>query len=205
MRWLLTAFILLLLVLSAQPVAHAQGPQLTVTVPNEGETITDNTVTIRFDVENFEIVSSTVPVEEAGMHPEANQPGEGHVHFMLDLQPLVVWESEEPFTFDNVPPGEHVLMVELVNNDHSALSPPVVQQIRFRVAAPDTLPTTGRDGALPGWLVLVGLAMTMIGLVASRRHRSAMQQLAHSLLLRQLPDALLSNTPNSPCQADWRS
>ncbi|MDQ4075282.1 MAG: DUF6130 family protein [Chloroflexota bacterium] len=171
MRRLLTLFVFLLLVLSAHPTTFAQGPQLTVMEPNEGATITDDTVTVRFDVENFEIVPSTVPLEEAGEHPEANQPGQGHLHFMLDLQPVVVHESEEPYTFSDIAPGEHVLMVELANNDHSALSPPVVQQIRFRVATPETLPETGRNGTLPTWLSLVGLAMTLTGLAAWHRRR----------------------------------
>jgi hypothetical protein len=67
------------------------------------------------------------------------------LHFVLDLQPLVVWESGDPYTFANVPAGEHQLMVELVNNDHSPLSPPVMQHIQFRSGMPKGLPVTGAD------------------------------------------------------------
>lgn len=60
---------------------------------------------------------------------------------MLDLQPLVFVYKTDPYTFTNLPPGDHQLMVELVNNDHSSLTPPVVAMVRFRVNT--VIPVTG--------------------------------------------------------------
>jgi hypothetical protein len=112
-----------------------------------------------------------VPVSEAGKHPEANRPGEGHVHFVLDLQPLVVWENGDSYTFSNVPPGEHQLMVELVQNDHSSFSPPVMRQIRFQTSiTPQTMPATGTapDAHMaPGLLGLV-LLLVIAGFALRR-------------------------------------
>lgn len=157
---------------SAAP-ASAAGPELTVVAPKEGAVIEGDSVTISFTTSDIKIVPTTVPVAEAGKHPDANRPGEGHLHFVLDLQPLVVWESGDPYTFANVPPGEHQLMVELVQNDHSPLSPRVMQQIRFRTSvAPQRMPATGaasNAGVAPALLVVVFLLM-IVGF-ALRRQR----------------------------------
>ena len=157
--------------------ASAEGPQVSVSAPANGALVTGDTVTVSFRVTGLTIVPTSVPVSEAGKHPEVNKPGEGHVHFMLDLQPLVVWTSTDPYTFKDLPPGEHQLMVELVQNDHSPLSPPVVQQVRF-TTSPRGLPNAGTveqpswrgEGDLP-WLLLGALALLVSGLALRRRCR----------------------------------
>lgn len=140
---------------------RAQGPALKVTAPTSGNVINASNVTVSFQVAGFNIVPSTVPLAEAGKRPDANRPGEGHLHIMLDLQPVIVWERSEKYILENVPAGEHQLMVELVNNDHSSLSPPVVQHIRFRTAI--TMPETGqRFISIPRPLIIF---FVMLGLL----------------------------------------
>ncbi len=148
MRWLWMTSALLLLILCTFSSAAAAGPVLTVLTPADGQVIEGDTVTVVFQASNFNIVPSTIPLSEAGMHPEVNRPGQGHVHLMLDLGPLVVWYKADPYTFNNVAPGQHQLMVELVNNDHSSLSPRVMQMIQFQFAGPG-LPVTGKGTAPP--------------------------------------------------------
>src|SRR4051812_10866616 len=97
--------------------ARAAEPQLTVTAPQEGAVIEGSTVRVVFTTSGFTLVPAAVSLAAGGQQPQVNRPGEGHVHFMLDLQPLVTWEQADPFTFVNVPPGEHQLIVELANND----------------------------------------------------------------------------------------
>src|SRR5919202_182269 len=157
----LTLALALLLALGVAAPAGAQSPTLTVTAPADGATIQGASVTISFQTSGVNLVKTTVPLSEAGKHPEVNRPGEGHLHFALDLQPLVVWEKSDPYTFSNVPPGDHQLMVELVNNDHSSLSPRVMQQVNFKTSMP--LPATGLGaaqplGQTPGALLLAALA-----------------------------------------------
>jgi hypothetical protein len=169
---------LILLCAAAPAPAMAQETDLTVTSPTDRATIKGTEVTVDFRVANFRLVPSAAPVEQAGQHPEINRPGEGHLHFMLDLQPLVVHEKAEPYTFRDLTPGEHRLMVELVSNDHSPLDPPVVRQIRFRVEPATTggsEPTRrpGRSGAPAGPTV----AAVAFGL-------AALPFLAAGLLLR---------------------
>ena len=155
-------------------ISSAQSPGLEVTAPVDGSSVDSTDVTVEFDVTGVAIVASTVPLERAGQQPEANRPGEGHLHLMLDLGSIVVWNTTEPYTFANVPPGEHQLMVEIVNNDHSSLNPPVVQQIRFRSSADQVVPNTGepRVDVTPAYawlLALFGLTILGAGVVLRRR------------------------------------
>jgi hypothetical protein len=162
MRWLLILTVWLVFILGPLAAVAQEDPTLTVEAPKDGAVLQESSVTVRFEVTDFKLVPSKVPLTEAGKRPEANRPGEGHLHFMLDLQPVVVWERNEPYTFNNVPPGEHRLMVELVNNDHSSLSPSVTKQIRLRTTGPGTMPETGSDAA---WQVAGGRTLLVLGVL----------------------------------------
>ena len=163
----------LLLALAFAGVSNAAGPSLSIIGPTQGEVIRGDSVTVQFKLSAFEIASSTVPVSEAGKRPDANVPLEGHVHITLDLQPLVVLEREEAYTFQDVAPGQHQITIELANNDHSPLSPPVVQQVRFEPFT--NLPATGTGLELPPdtwWaLPVVGAGLLLVGLTARRLRR----------------------------------
>jgi len=174
MRWLGRLILLHGLILSWIGPVAAAGPSLTVTTPKNGELIPGSAVTVTFAAADFKIVPTTVPVSEAGKHPEANKAGEGHVHLILDLQPLIVWEKTDPYIFNNVPPGEHQLMVELVNNDHSSLSPRVMQIIQFRSGSSATLPNTGMPGdrASEAALFALGVLAVIAGGLLLRRWRA---------------------------------
>jgi len=143
---MLTMTVLFLLA-SSTPV-WAQGAELRVLKPMQGAVIRGNSLTVIFEAEGRTIVPSSVPLKEAGKRPDANRPDEGHVHLMLDLQPVVVWEKTAQYTFQNVLPGEHQVMIEIVNNDHSSLTPPVVMQRKVQVLALAVAPTeaSGADG-----------------------------------------------------------
>jgi hypothetical protein len=144
---------------TAMPADSSQ-PTLAVTSPAEGQNLPASTLTMTFLVTNFQIVPSTVPLGEAGMHPDLNRAGQGHLHLMLDLQPLIVWDQNQPYVFSNLPVGTHQLMVELANNDHSSLNPRVAQTIQFSVQAPLTMPVTGTAGpAVPA-----GAAVPAVGI-----------------------------------------
>ncbi|MEO8286491.1 MAG: LPXTG cell wall anchor domain-containing protein [Chloroflexota bacterium] len=172
----LTLTIALLLVLAgslvaAAPVAAAD-PGLTVQGPKNGATMVASSVTINFTVTDFKIVPSTVPLSEAGKHPELNHPGEGHLHLKLDLQPLIVWDKNAPYTLTNIAPGNHQLMIELANNDHASLSPKVMEQINFTTQM--ALPATGSNNeeAL-ALFIAAALVMLTSGLLYRRRGKQA--------------------------------
>jgi hypothetical protein len=179
MRRLLILATLLVTFLASTITAEAAGPQLTVLTPPDG-VVAGTTVTIQLQISGLKIVTSTVPLTQAGKDPAANVPGEGHIHYILDVRPLGIQYQNGPIVLTNVPVGTHNLMVELVNNDHSSLSPPVMQQITFQTV-PATLPTSGGGGMaavlsiqrlLPP-ATLVGILALMVllgaGLIGRRR------------------------------------
>jgi hypothetical protein len=174
MRRLGTIVIVAGLLFGSVGMGSAQSPSLEISGPAEGSTVEGTDVTVTFQVSGISIVPSPVPLEQAGQQPEANRPGEGHLHLMLDLGSLVVWSETTPYTFTNIPPGEHQLMVEIVNNDHSSLTPPVVRQVRFRTSASQVMPNTGversaRPMSEAGLLAAIGLLIVGAGLVLRRR------------------------------------
>jgi hypothetical protein len=143
--------------------AGAAGPELTVVAPQDGAVIEGADIPVTFTTSGITIVPTSVPVAEAGKHPELNRAGEGHLHFVIDLQPLVVWDRNAPYTLMNVPPGAHQLMVELVQNDHSSFSPPVMRQIQFRsTVAPAAMPRTGVEPHADAPLRLLALAVVLL-------------------------------------------
>jgi hypothetical protein len=172
MRHLSILGLLLALAVGAIGPATAAGPALSVAAPKEGAVIDGDMVRVEFSATDFEIVASSVPVSDFGKRPDANRLGQGHVHIVLDAQPLVVWFSADPYTFENIAPGEHQLMVELVNNDHSSLAPKVMQLIRFRLG-PSALPQTGAGPAMPEpgepLLLVCAILLMLLGRVAVRR------------------------------------
>jgi hypothetical protein len=175
-RALLFPALLLLLVCSLTP-ASAAGPELAITAPTNGAVIQGTTVKVDFKTSGFTVLASQVPLDQYGKQPDANQPDQGHLHITLDLWPLVVWEKPEAYTFTNVPPGEHQLTVEVVNNDHSAREPAITQVVRFRTVGPApvpaTMPVTGAadPGASQAGVGLLLLALCLIGGGAALRRR----------------------------------
>jgi hypothetical protein len=150
--------------------ALAAGPELAIVSPVSGAVIQGTAVKVDFKANGLKILTSTVALAEYGKRPDANKPDEGHLHITLDLWPLVVWEKQEAYTFTNVPPGEHQLKVELVNNDHSAREPAITQVVRFRTEAaalvPATMPRTGAS-AVGGGSVVSVLLLAAICLIGS--------------------------------------
>ena len=173
MRKLLRLTILLVFMFWLTSVAAAE-PQLNVVSPSEGETILGTTVKVVIKTSDFELVPVAVPVTEAGKRPDANQPGEGMVHLKLDLLPLAILDQGDTYTFTNIPPGEHQLEVELATNDHSTLSPPVVQVVRFRSTTTSALPATGATasaGADLALLIIAALALVIGAYILRLQHR----------------------------------
>jgi len=114
------------------------GPSVTITSPDDADSLAAGDVTIEVDVDDFDVV------DKLG-EPAVN--GEGHVHFYMDVdevpatagQPAVTDEgtyhatATTSHTWEDVPPGTHTFAVQLVNNDHTPLDPPVVEEITVTV------------------------------------------------------------------------
>ena len=152
------------------PAASADA-ELAVTSPANGVTVSGMNVTVRFRVAGIRLVPTNVPISQAGQRPDANRPGEGHVHFVLDTQPLVVWDRLDAYTFTDVPPGEHQLLVEVVQNDHGSFDQPVAQTIRFRTTALLGAAGGGPEPRHAGTPILFGICLAAAGSALAWRAR----------------------------------
>lgn len=103
-------------------------PKLTIVSPEEGSQILGSKVTVTFVVNNFIFTDySKRPKKTAG---------EGHMHVWLDEENPSLENTQKitkatTFTLEDVPQGNHELVLELVNNDHSSFNPAVQQLVIF--------------------------------------------------------------------------
>jgi hypothetical protein len=110
-----------------------------ITSPEDGATLEAGDIEVSVDVANFEVV------DKLGQDLAA---GEGHVHYYINVdeipttpgEPAVTddettyhAEATTSFTWQGVRPGEHTFGVQLVNNDHTPLEPPVTDEITVTV------------------------------------------------------------------------
>lgn len=76
----------------------------------------------------------TVTVKTTGFKfavpANTNVAGQGHVHFTLDDRPFVMSISPSA-EIQNVRPGEHKLVAELVQNNTESFDPPIEAEITF--------------------------------------------------------------------------
>jgi plastocyanin/predicted lipoprotein with Yx(FWY)xxD motif len=126
--------------------APALVPTVTITAPASAGTIPSGNVTVSISVTNFNVVDK---------QGQTSAPGEGHVHFYLDIParteagkpavpPSGVWAhvSGTTYTFTDVAPGTHTITVQLVNNDHTPLIPLATAQATVTVGAAAASPAT---------------------------------------------------------------
>jgi Domain of unknown function (DUF4399) len=113
-------------------------PSVTISRPEEGSTVDGPDVEVCTDVKNFDVV------DRIGEEPQA---GEGHIHFYLD-QVAIPIDDDDPavteegtyhatvqtcHTWEDLDEGEHAFAVQLVDNDHSALAKPILDEVEVTV------------------------------------------------------------------------
>jgi outer membrane protein assembly factor BamB len=111
----------------------ATSPAVKFVSPSDNSKLPAGDLPVNVEVTNFTITDK---------QGQTNVAGQGHLHFYLDVdaptipdKPAIpssgIWAhvSDTNYTFKNVSAGTHTISVELVNNDHTPLNPPVVQKI----------------------------------------------------------------------------
>jgi hypothetical protein len=156
----LTVGVLLSALLVAATGACGESSETDVIIiePEQGSTVQGPDVTVSVETKKFDVV------DRIGEEP---RDGEGHIHYYIDVgeiptvdgEPAVTdegtyhAEATTEFTWEDVEPGDHTFAVQLVNNDHTPLSPPVIAQVTVEVEeaaggpAPTRTPT--RPAATP--------------------------------------------------------
>jgi len=97
-------------------------PTIKVVSPVDGTVVEGSDVSVRIETTGLALVDpSTTTV-----------PGQGHIHFTLDAQPVQMSVAPD-YTFKNITPGKHTLRSELVQNDTTPFAPAVFQTVTFTV------------------------------------------------------------------------
>lgn len=110
-------------------------PTVTIAIPGNGAVLKAGNVRTQVTFENFQVV------DRLG---DAKRAGEGHIHFYLDVKNIptapgkpAVTDDEATYhaaastshTWKGVKAGKHTLGVQLVNNDHTPIEPPVTAEV----------------------------------------------------------------------------
>jgi hypothetical protein len=98
---------------------------LSITSPKDGVTIHGSTVDLVVKLTGATLVNTT---------STDLRPDEGHLHVTLDDQ-LLTMTSGTSYPIPDVPPGQHLLKVEFVANDHAPFDPRVIAAVSFTVRA----------------------------------------------------------------------
>ncbi len=114
-------------------------PSISIVIPANNSVVPAGDVLISVQVSNFKIVDALGQPAVAG---------QGHIHYFMDVdapttqgQPAVTAQGTyaatiaTSYTWKNVASGSHTFSVELTNNDHTPLNPPVVAKITVTVIA----------------------------------------------------------------------
>lgn len=129
---------------------NAPPPNIVIVSPENNAVVPEGNVTVTVQVGNFSL-------NKLGQGPVA---GEGHIHYFFDIPPPTTLGEpaltapgtyaatpDTTYSWPGVTPGVHNFSVELVNNDHTPLNPPVFQMVNITAngtptPGPTTIPVT---------------------------------------------------------------
>ncbi|MFQ5907792.1 MAG: fibronectin type III domain-containing protein [Thermoplasmata archaeon] len=126
----------------------AADPSISIVEPSAGSTV-GPVVFLRVQIAGF-----TLDPESVG---QVSVPGRGHYHVTIDGTTIDFMVTGLIYAVTDLAEGQHTISVSLHNNDHSAVTPEVSDEVTVTVAAPAP-PPAGIDSAL--------FAGTTIGLIA---------------------------------------
>jgi plastocyanin len=119
----------------------AGSPAISISSPKNGAAISGDSVTVMVNVSDFNLANKL---------GQSNVAGEGHIHYFMDTpvptapgKPALSAPGtyaptiNTSFTWKNVTTGMHNFSVELVNNDHTPLDPPIIDRVSVDVKSPD--------------------------------------------------------------------
>ncbi len=95
-------------------------PTMVLTAPLQDARVPAGTVPVDVDTTGLKFV----------MASNTNVAREGHVHYTLDDRPFIMSVTPDA-ELEDVAPGEHTLVAELVQNNTRPFDPPVRQEITF--------------------------------------------------------------------------
>lgn len=105
----------------------AASPTLSILSPTSHSQVYGSKVTVNLSVTDFKLVDyKTYPKPVSG---------QGHVHLWIDTpnptKESAIKLTTNSYTFENLKPGTHTLVAELVSNNHSSFTPPITTTLEF--------------------------------------------------------------------------
>jgi hypothetical protein len=113
-------------------------PAVAILNPSEGQMIYGDYLDLNISVSDF-----TLSDDFGG----GNVPGEGHWHLYINGE-LKGMYADEDLRLEDLPQGDHLIEVELVNNDHTPLDPQVIASVNVSVMYPEIMIKEPADGAI---------------------------------------------------------
>ena len=127
-------------------------PELAITSPADNAVVNDSSVVITVEVKNFNLVESG----------STNVAGQGHLVYYFDAVPptepgqpatttpgTYAVSANTTYVWEHAGVGEHVLAVQLVNNDNTPLDPFVTSTVTVMVQQPGLLYCTQYSDCVP--------------------------------------------------------
>ena len=99
-------------------------PSLVINSPSDGSTLPPTASTsmdVTFTVQNFNVATSG--------------NGDGHIHYNIDNGSNVVKLDTNPITITGLAAGAHTVFMQLVDDNHTPISPAVNATVNFSIAA----------------------------------------------------------------------
>lgn len=128
-----TSLLLCFFLLGFDRAQAAPVPLLKIDEPTDGQIIESYIVNLKYSLKNFTLKDYHQILK--------NNPNQGYLLIWLDREERTAetaakYYKDSPYTFADVLPGKHTLVVELVGNDGSPFDPPIAQTIKFETKAP---------------------------------------------------------------------
>ena len=116
--------------------ASAQGDQPTVTIatPTDGQTVTDNTVAVIPQFQNWSL--------RCDLAGKRDVPGTGHYHLEIDGALVNMFCGPAVVSFQNLKPGTHTISVIPAKNGHSEIES-AKAQVKITYQPANALPAIG--------------------------------------------------------------
>lgn len=126
-------FLLCFFLLGFSRAQAAPVPLLRIDEPTDGQIIESYIVNLKYSLKNFTLKDYHQILK--------NNPNQGYLLIWLDREArtpetAVKYYKDSPYTFADVVPGRHTLVVELAGNDGTPFDPAIAQTIKFETKAP---------------------------------------------------------------------
>ena len=168
-----------------QPATTAN-PSLAITSPISNQVFSPETtdVTVEFVVQNFNVAQSG---------------GDGHIHWTLDNGNVNMKYDTNPIQLTGLSAGTHTVDMELVDNNHNSLNPPVTASVTFEIATYTQVADLAalRSSTLNGYYEVTGEVFITGGKLNTSGSATVFGQDATAGIMTYVPASMgMSNLPN---------